>query len=75
LLNFIKKITRKPSRHPAQFARLIALPKAVMIYTRDASIIITPRLARDILANLENITLKAETWFQEDKADDHNSGI
>ncbi len=66
-LNLIKAITGKLKRRVSNRAKLIALPKAVMIYTDDGSIIVTPQLARDIHANLPEITKQAESKIPKKK--------
>ncbi|MBI5954402.1 MAG: hypothetical protein HY865_22320 [Chloroflexi bacterium] len=64
-MNIIKKITGKLTRKPSDRAQLIALPKAVMIYTEEGSVVLTPRLAKDIQANLGQITERAENFDKE----------
>jgi hypothetical protein len=59
-LNIIKTITGKLKRKPSNRAQLIALPNAVMVYTDEGSIIVTPQLARDIQEKLPEITRQAE---------------
>lgn len=61
-MDIIKKITGRMTRKPANRAQLIALPKAVMIYTADGSVVITPQLARAIQKNLSGITKQAENF-------------
>lgn len=61
-MNLVKKITGKLRRKISTRAQLIALPKAVMIYTEEGSVIVTPQLAKDIQANLPQITKQAEEF-------------
>lgn len=61
----IEKITGKLKRKISDRAQLIALPQAVMIYTDEGSVIVTPRLAKDIQANLPQITKQAEEYEKE----------
>ena len=61
-MNLVKKITGKLRRKISTRAQLIALPKAVMIYTEEGSVIVTPQLAKDIQANLTQITKQAEEY-------------
>jgi len=64
-LYLIEKITGKLKRKISDRAQLIALPQAVMIYTDEGSVIVTPRLAKDIQANLPQITKQAEEYEKE----------
>lgn len=61
-MNLIQRITGRASRRPSTRAQLIALPKAVLIYTDEGSVIVTPQLAKDIQANLAEITKQAEDY-------------
>lgn len=63
----IEKITGKLKRKISDRAQLIALPQAVMIYTDEGSVIVTPRLAKDIQANLPQITKQAEEFVQDEQ--------
>lgn len=59
-LNIVKAIIGKLKRKPSNRAQLIALPNAVMVYTDEGSIIVTPQLAKDIQEKLPEITRQAE---------------
>lgn len=62
----IEKITGKQKRKISTSAQLIALPKAVMIYTEEGLVIVTPEIAKRIHENLPQITDQAEELEKKD---------
>ncbi|MBK8467709.1 MAG: hypothetical protein IPL32_17990 [Chloracidobacterium sp.] len=59
-MDILKKIFGK-NRRPSDRAQLVALQDAVVIYTDDGAIVVTPRLAKDIRENLDQIIESAES--------------
>lgn len=59
IIKTIKRMFKKP-RTPSTYGRLIALTGAVVVWTRDGNIVITPELARQISNNLSHVADESE---------------